>query len=259
MLRPLASALAGARTPDCRRAASAASAPVRNACRWHDTGGPSCWAAGDRVRPRSPARRFRRPARMPCAAAAARRLSPQGPCQPPQPEADRRPKHDGGDQQHHEAREWRPPSIGGPAPRRPICIAHHEFKLLRWPSRVPAPRALRVKHRAVGSSHRRAKLRGSACRQPGYTVRQDLIDAEITIQSAALRMAVLTCRVRRRLQRGTPIARDAKKRLSGGSRSTAAMPSRRARRTGGRREVNSRSSAWVAPSMIRLSGRRAAW
>ena len=56
----------------------------------------------------------------------------------------------------------------------------------------------------------------------------------------------------------SPIACRAKARLSGPIRSTAAMPSRRAARSGGKPLPKSFSSAWVAPSIIIAAGRRAA-
>ncbi|MFC7610347.1 methyl-accepting chemotaxis protein [Teichococcus aestuarii] len=55
-----------------------------------------------------------------------------------------------------------------------------------------------------------------------------------------------------------PMARRAKKSFSRGIRSTAPMPRRRASRSGGRLLPNSRSSAWVAPSISIASGRRRA-
>jgi len=56
----------------------------------------------------------------------------------------------------------------------------------------------------------------------------------------------------------SPIACRAKARFSGPIRSTAAMPSRRAARSGGKALPKSFSSAWVAPSIIIAAGRRAA-
>ena len=53
-----------------------------------------------------------------------------------------------------------------------------------------------------------------------------------------------------------PIACRAKARFSAGTRSTAAMPSRRASRTGGKSLPNSRSSACIPDSISKVSGRR---
>ena len=57
----------------------------------------------------------------------------------------------------------------------------------------------------------------------------------------------------------TPIAWRMNSRFSGGARCTAAMPTSRARRSSGLSLLNSRSSASVAASINRLSGRRLRW
>ena len=57
-------------------------------------------------------------------------------------------------------------------------------------------------------------------------------------------------------QRHAPIAARMNPRFSAGMRCTPAIPRSRTRRTTGLSVLNSRSSTSVAPSIIRLSGRR---